>query len=415
MRKLSLVTAVSSAIFLILASPDSSAKTSFGGIIFLDSYGVDRNSANNSGGRLPGAAATADSFSSGRIELPNITRLRASWSNEDDVGMFIELGIGGASGATSVSTRQAYGTYRISDRWQILAGHTTSPFSPLFPNQLLGNNAPTSASRAQPAVGGGHNTGKGYGDFDGGRNPQLRFTYLLPSQNGAIAIAFLDPNQGASLSLPGEFSTPPQREGFLPRVDVGGAFAFYNFRVFPGFSYQHQSYNGVASPAEDSVTTWAASLALQTGRGPFEISGEFNFGQNWKNSSYSLGNSAASLRGGAIVAAQINNSDINDSDNYSYWIDAGWKMTTKNTSNTLHFVYGQMQSDPDGAIISANQGRVRSTMYGISWPIELPWIARGMTIRPEAFVYDEGSLAGASGKVDFGREIIAGVQLQYTF
>lgn len=414
MRKQMLVAAVLTATMLTLSSTDSFAKTSFGGIIFLDSYGVDRNVANNSGGRPVAGAPTADSFSSGRIELPNISRLRASWSNEDNVGMFIELGVGGASGATSVSTRQAYGTYLISDRWQILAGHTTSPFSPLFPNQLLGNNAPSSASKTQPAIGGGHNTGKGYGDFDGGRNPQLRFTYLLPSQNGAIAIAFLDPNQGVALNLPGEFPTPPQREGFLPRVDVGGAFAFYNFRIFPGFSYQRQSYNGTTSRSENSVTTWAASLALQTGRGAFEVSGEINFGQNWRNSSYSLGSSAATIRSGAIVTTQLGNSDIRSTDNYSYWIDAGWKMTTKNTSNVLHLVYGQMQSDPGGAL-GAGGGRVRSAMYGVSWPIDLPWIARGMTIRPEAFVYDEGGSTGALGKVDFGREIIAGVQLQYTF
>ena len=414
MKHLGRLSMIAVAVVAALAANSASARTTFGGIIYLDSYGISKNSANNSGGVMLGHLAQADSFSAGRIELPNITRLRASWSNEDDVTMFIELGIGGSSGSTNVNTRQAFGTYRITDRWQILAGQTTSPFSPLFPNQLLGNNAPASASRSVAGIGGSHNTGKGYGDFDGGRNPQLRFTYLLPSNNGALAVALLDPNQGTGLDLPGDFVVKPQRDSFIPRIDVGAALVFSNYRLFPGFTYQRQSYNAVSSGSEDDVTSWAGSLGLQTAVGAFEFSGEFNIGENWRNSSFSLGNSIAANRSGASVRVDNALATIENSKNMSYWVDAGWRMTTKNTSSVLHFVYGKMES----RLRENNSlGRVEyeSTMIGLSWPIDLPWTARGLTVRPEVFLYDEGDSTNNFGKVDFGREILAGVQLQYTF
>ena len=43
------------------------------------------------------------------MELPTITRLRAKWSNEDRVGMYLELGMGGGSGGAGVFLRHAYG------------------------------------------------------------------------------------------------------------------------------------------------------------------------------------------------------------------------------------------------------------------------------------------------------------------
>lgn len=398
----------------MLFSADALARSTFGGIIYTDVYSINKDSNNNSGGVPSGGTADAASFDATRFELPNITRLRASWTNEDDLGMYIELGIGGASGATGVSTRQAYGTYKFSDRWQILVGQSTSPVSPLFPEQLLGNNAPSSASSSPASIGGGHNTGKGYGDFDGGRNPQVRMTYSFPSQRGAVAIALLDPNQGRNLTLPGALPTAPARDAKLPRVDVGAAFRFYNVRVFPGVSYQKQSYNGVADGSEDGLDTWVASLGLQSGTGPFEFSAEYNTGRNWRNASYSLGNSSATLDSGAAAYLDSGRTRIADSDNQSYWVDLGWRMTTKNTSSTLHLVYGEATSEVDSGPLSVRSDS-RSKMLGLSWPIETPWIARGLTVRPEVYLYDEGRSTVGGTEIDFGEELLAGVQMQFTF
>lgn len=402
-----------------LASP-APASSTFGGIVFTDVYNMKKTAANNSGGVTNGSSADADSSTATRVELPNITRIRASWSNEDDVGMYVELGLGGNSGTTGVSTRHAYGTYRFTDRWQILAGHSSSPFSPLFPNQLIGNSASGSASgnagfgsiATTDRIGGNHNVGKGYGELDSGRSPQVRFTYAFPNQRGAVAIAILDANSGGSTVSPSaSTSTTPARDSSLPRIDIGGAFNLYDVRVFPGLSYQKSTYNGVSAGSDDSVTTWAASFGLQTGKGPFEISAEINHGRNWRNAGYSLGNSAAALGSGAYTYA--GNTRIGDTDSTSYWVDLGWRITTANTQSVIHLVYGAMRSkSADPASLDFNH---KSTMLGVSWPIDLPWIARGFTIRPEIFTYDEGKSRQGSSTVDYGKETIVGVQLQFTF
>lgn len=397
-----------------LHSADALAKSTFGGIIYTDVYSINKDSNNNSGGVTAGGAADAASFSATRFELPNITRLRASWTNEDDLGMYIEFGVGGASGTSGVNTRQAYGTYKFNDRWQILVGQSTSPVSPLFPEQLIGNNAPSSASSSPASVGGGHNTGKGYGDFDGNRNPQVRLTYSFPNQKGAVAVALMDPNQGRNVSLPGALPTAPARDAKLPRVDVGAAFNFYDVRVFPGFSYQKQSYNGVASGNEDSLDTWVASVGVQTGKGPFEISAEYNTGRNWRNASYSLGNSSATLGSGAATYLDGGRTRVVDSSNQSYWVDLGWRFTTKNTSSTLHLVYGEATSEVDEGPLSVRSDN-KSKMIGVSWPIETPWLARGLTVRPEVYLYDEGKSRIGGSEIDFGDEVLAGVQMQFTF
>ncbi len=403
---------------IVLAAPfvtgEAFARSTFGGIVYTDVYSINKDKNNNSGGVASGSTADAASFGASRIELPNITRLRASWTNEDDLGLYVEFGIGGASGTSGVNTRQAYGTYKINDRWQVLAGQTSSPFSPLFPEQLIGNNAPASASSSPASIGGGHNTGKGYGDFDGNRNPQVRLTYSFPNQKGAVAVAIMDANQGRNLTLPGALSTAPARDGKLPRIDIGAAFNFYDVRIFPGFSYQKQSYNGVAATSDDGLDTWAGSIGVQTGKGPFEFSAEYNAGRNWRNASYSLGNSAATLGSGAATYVAGGRTQIADSKNQSYWVDLGWRMTTKNTSSTLHLVYGEASSEISDGPVSVRSDN-KSKMVGLSWPIETPWMARGLTIRPEVYLYDEGTSTIGASKVDFGEEVIAGVQMQFTF
>nr|MBA3487166.1 hypothetical protein [Lysobacter sp.] len=105
---------------------------------------------------------------------------------------------------------------------------------------------------------------------------------------------------------------------------------------------------------------------------------------------------------------------IADSNNQSYWVDLGWRMTTKNTSSTLHLIYGEATSEVDEGPLSVRSDNT-SKMIGLSWPIETPWIARGLTVRPEIYMYDEGKSRIGSTQVDFGNEVLAGVQMQFTF
>jgi hypothetical protein len=133
--KKSATTAV--AIMFITVTP-ALAKSTLGGIIFTDFYVLsqDKESRVDSTGN-----PNAESRTVSHVEVPNMSRLRARWSNEDKVGMYTELGLGGSQGSTGVKLRHAYGTWDISQTWQLMGGHSTSPFSPLFPSQTIGNNA----------------------------------------------------------------------------------------------------------------------------------------------------------------------------------------------------------------------------------------------------------------------------------
>lgn len=419
---------LATAISLLFASlcTSAAADTTFGGIIFTDSYYVAKNAANNSSGIAGGTVPKAYELNASRIDVPNISRLRMNWTNEDSLGMYIELGLGGGSGATGVGVRHAYGTYQITTQWQVLVGHSSSPLSPLFPSQLIGNSAAGSA--VAPAafgsigsgdrIGGSHNVGKGYGDLDSGRSPQVRFTYALPNQHGAIAIAVLDANQGTALSgrIEPATGTPAARGGKLPRIDIGAAYNLYGIRIFPGISFQQQSYSGVRADSDRKVRSSAASLGVQTGTGAFEFSAEINAGRNWRNAAYSIGSSAAALGSGAssAVTPGMAGSRVTDTDSVSYWADLGWRLSTVNTKSVLHLVVGEMKSEADGAAPGLNF-KHKSSMVGLSWPIDLPEKARGLTIRPEVFMYKEGRSVQGASVVDYGKELVAGVQLQYTF
>lgn len=387
---------ISSAVCLVLAGGAGSAlaKSTLGGIIFTDFYVQSLDSD---------ASPTGDDLTRTKIELPNMARLRGKWTNEDDVTMYIEYGFGGSSAASGTNLRHAWGKWDFSTTGQLMAGHTSSPFSPLFPSQTIGNNASES-----------HNVGKGYGEVSSGRAPQVRYTYKFLNKRGALAIALLDPNRKDNIDndIGGEKSST------LPRIDIGMAYRSYNWQFFPGIFYQKSEYDG-QDIGEDSVTSWGASFGAKGGSGSWVFSGEINAGQNMRNANLSIGGSAASLAGGAYLYQDNTGlTRIADTDNFSGWIDVGYKFQSGEVKGTVHVVAGHMESDRSDSGNSLIDLKYTSTMFGISVPIDLPRVAKGFRVRPEVFYYDNDNDNGLDmdGVIQKdGREIIAGVQLQYTF
>jgi len=361
------------------------AKSTIGGIVFTNAY-VERIDDGN------------ESFNRTTIDLANNSRLRIRWTNEDNVGMYIESGIG-----DSVRLRHAYGTWDISDRWQILAGQTSTPFAPLEPQVAMVNNS-----------------GQSVGSVSPGRQSQVRFTYKFPNRRGAFAFAFLDPNTGETLSV--DDTDIGEKSSILPRIDIGAAYNAFNWQIFPGAFIHQQEYDRLnVDDVDDSLTIWGASLGARRGFGPFVLAAEFGVGQNWGNTQMSQSGSPAGDNAGAIVYDNNGNLSIADSDNQNFWIDLGYRFNSKQTQGSIHLVVGQSNSEVD------NLGDdYSSSMIGISAPIDLPWIARGFRIRPELFLFDYGddnttSFADpATGErflveLDSGSQTIVGVQLQYTF
>jgi hypothetical protein len=277
-----------------------------------------------------------------------------------------------------------------------MAGHSTTPFSPLFPSQAIGNNAVES-----------HNVGKGYGEVSSGRAPQIRYTYKFLNSRGAVAIALLDPNRNDEI----DEEIGGVKAAKVPRIDIGLAYRAFNWQVFPSLFYQSRQYDGVALQ-DDEVDSWGASFGLRGGQAQFLFSGEVNVGQNMRNANLGIGQSAASVGGGTFTftdnAGQIRLGDV---DNLGWWFDLGYKFTIKELQGVVHVIVGEMSSERsrgDGA-------EVESRMIGVSVPIDLPWIAKGFRVRFEAFAYENDNHGHDVITRKDGTEVISGIQLQYTF
>jgi porin-like protein len=369
------------ALLLVAFTVPAMAKVKIGGIIFTDFYYLDRDRENSQ------AWGTGnDPYQVTTIQVPNITRLNARWTNEDNVGMFIELGIGQSSGAVDLNTsngvslRHAYGWWDVNPNFQIMAGKSTTPFSPLNPSQMIGTRS-----------GSVNIIGVGYGNLYAGRFAQVRGTFKF-GKMGRVALALVDPNGTIRIAptgflnfYPGDqwgavLGTDYQNNSKIPRFDLGVPLYFGPVSIYPSFMYQYRSVD-VINPAlsryDNSMHVYAGSLGVKAGFGPFAITAEGQWGKNWGNTRTLIGTSAPAL----IAAAQLNpvSGVINDATSYGYWIDASYKIGPV----TPHVMFGQMNSSVDAYnALQARQAELdgTSTFWGFSVPIDL---AKGFRIRPE--------------------------------
>jgi len=400
------------ALLLVAFSVPAMAKVKVGGIIFTDFYYVDRNKENSIAW-----GQGADDYQVTTIQVPNITRLYARWTNEDNVGMYIEFGIGEATGggedlnsSNTVGLRHAYGWWDVNPNFTIMAGKSTTPFSPLNPSQLLGTS-----SKSINII------GLGYGDFYSGRFAQVRGTFKF-GKMGRVELALVDPNGGARFSQqaliknfnnfwPPELygavlSTDFQNNTKLPRFDLSVPLYFGPIAIYPGFLYQYRTVdvlNPNYSRFDDSLHTYIGTLGVKGGFGPFGFAAEGNWGRNVGSTRMSIGTSAP-----ASIASALPNPDgkINNATTYSYWFDVWYKIGPV----TPHAMFGQMHSNVD---FDYQELDATSTMWGFSIPIDL---AKGFRLRPEIMFYDDGELQyGGNDYLDFGKYAIYGVQFQITF
>jgi hypothetical protein len=400
------------ALLLVAFTVPAMAKVKIGGIIFTDFYYLDRDRENSQAW-----GTGADPYQVTTIQVPSITRLNARWTNEDNVGMFIELGLGQSPSGIDLNTsngvtlRHAYGWWDVNPSFTIMAGKSTTPFSPLNPSQLIGTNS-----------GSLNIIGVGYGDMYSGRFAQVRGTFKM-GKIGRVELALVDPNGGARYNnqfltyFPIEYQGAVLTQDYqtntkLPRFDLSVPLYFGPIALYPGFLYQYRSVdilNPVYSNYDDSLTTYIGTLGVKGGFGPFGFAMEGNWGKNVGNTRMLIGTS-----GPALIASAIANQNgtTQDSTTYSYWFDVWYKLGPV----TPHVMFGQMKSSIDNAeLIAGNFGELdaASTMWGFSIPIDL---AKGFRVRPELMWYDDGDIQVAGNdEAKLGKYAIYGVQFQITF
>jgi len=398
------------ALLLVAFSVPAMADVKIGGIIFTDFYYLDRDKEN---ALYRSVGNGTESFSNTAIQLPNITRLYARWTNEDNVGMYIEFGLGQNTGDTirqggkytaidadsAATLRHAYGWWDVNPMFQIMAGKSTTPFSPLNPSQLLGTRS-----------GSVNIIGVGYGDYYSGRFTQVRGTFKF-NKIARLEIALVDPNGTAAAGSYGPWQGAEgidyQTSTTIPRIDISVPIYLGPVHLYPGFLYQRRSVDilgGLNSGVDDNIDTYIGSLGFKFGYGPFGLEGEGQWGKNWGNTRSLIGVTPSVMYSGARL---MSNGEIEDAETYSFWVDLYYKIGPV----TPHLIYGQQKSK-----VKENVGladiEARTQMYGLSVPIDL---ARGFRIRPELMWYDDGDATVGGTYNDYGKYMLAGVQFQITF
>ena len=398
------------ALLLVAFSVPAMADVKIGGIIFTDFYYLDRDKENALYRRVGNGT---ESFSNTAIQLPNITRLYARWTNEDNVGMYIEFGLGQNTGDTirqggqytaidadtAAGIRHAYGWWDVNPMFQIMVGKSTTPFSPLNPSQLLGTRS-----------GSVNIIGVGYGDYYSGRFTQVRGTFKF-NKIARLEIALVDPNGTAVAGSYGPWQGLEGRDyqtsTTIPRIDISVPIYLGPVHLYPGFLYQRRSVDilgGLNSGVDDNIETYIGSLGFKFGYGPFSLEGEGQWGKNWGNTRSLIGVSPSVMYSGARL---MRNGQIEDAETYSFWVDLSYKFGPL----TPHVIYGQQKSKVKEDVGLADI-EARTQMYGVSVPIDL---AKGFRIRPELMWYDDGDATVGGRYEDYGKYMIAGVQFQITF
>jgi len=388
-------------LLLVVFTMPAMAKVKIGGIVFTDFYYLDRDKANSQAKKLGG-----DPYTATTIQIPNITRLYGRWTNEDNVGMYIEFGIGQGGGAVedsksdndvSVVVRHVYGWWDVNPQFQIMAGHTTTPFSPLNPSQLLGFRS-----------GSANVIGAGYGEFYSGRFAQIRGTFKF-GKVARLAVALVDQNGGGSFGpWYGVRNTDYQTNSKIPRIDVGVPIYAGPVHIYPSFFYQYRTVDRLTvlnNGVDNSLNSWGGSLGAKAGFGPFGISLEGQYGKNWGNTRGFIGASPSA----GLAAASINTitNKINDAETYGFWVDLSYKFGPI----TPHVMYGQQKTKNENNLGRENEALTQ--MVGFSVPIDL---AKGFRLRPEIMWYDDGDTkTDGSASVNNGKYAIYGVQFQITF
>ena len=370
------------AALLVAFTVPAMAKTYIGGIVFMQVYYYDEERTTEEG-----YTRAEDDFSAVYWDLMGVSRFKVRLTNEDNVGLFFEVGTGyEVIGKNTVYLRHLYGWWDITPNFRLIVGQTTLPFSVLYPDTIVGLDFA------------GKTVGIGYGEYDGTkRAPQVRFQWKL-NDMGFVRLAFIDPHTIDSPFDPDPAATSMDNDTKLPWIGLGVPLYFGAVKIYPSVFYQKQTFDDVASGSDDTVTSWGAALGVKFGFGPLMVAAEVTVGDNWAWS--------ASGANEAVTPYVTPAGDVEDAEAVGWWVDVSFKLG----KITPHLIYGKLTSevDPSGTLNDLETDR---TMYGITARIPL---AKGFMIRPEIMIYDrEDEVAGVD--VDYGKETVAGLTFQITF
>jgi hypothetical protein len=313
----------------------------------------------------------------------------------------IELGLGqgGDGGDTNVSTRRAFGVWKISDLVSLKVGKDFSPVTDFVSNQWFDADGDL----------------YGEGNFYGRRPAGLTLTIgdfelaaLTPTYGGDI-------NTGSNTAANGiNYAVGGDPDSYIPRFEAAYQLklgAGY-IRPFGGFQFYTVDQTGIAgSNVTDDIDVWSWALGISTkwNIGAVSVGGQLSYGMNqgsvqgWDTGSNARSSSQPYLKAGL--------DDVSDVYTLQALLVAGLKLT-----DTLRFEagFGYRQDNPDGAGPVAGQSPLNGHKdeVWVAYLQALITMAPGVYLAPEVGYYD---FMDAPNGNDQGHQWYAGAKWQIDF
>jgi hypothetical protein len=352
MKKLIVVLAV-----LMFAVPALAADWSFYGSQRIGTWYTEREYPGNS------SAYGGNDDAATQMYFQGNSRLGAKVKADKVTGQIeLALGTGGDGGDTAVSTRRAYGVWKVSDFTSFKVGKDYSPTTDFISNQWFNAD----------------NDLLGEGNFYGRRPAGL--TLIL----GNFELAALVPTYGADLNTTANGvngatgATDP--DSYIPRFEASymAKLGAGYIKPFGGFQYYTVKPGGSAVLTDDvDVWSWVAGLSTSWNIGAFTVGGQLSYGMNEGNvQGWSTGSNARTVSSAYLDGGD----DIKDVYTLQALLVAALKFT-----DTLRFEagFGFRQDNADGA-----PGFSQKDELWVTYLQALITMAPGVYLAPEVGYYD---------------------------
>jgi len=311
--------------------------------------------------------------------------LSAKFTSKDKAqGAYVELGIGSSSGlgSNTISTRHAYGWYKIGN-CTLIAGHTDNLFggaywgtqklmAEKFDGDILGWGKAWAPRRAQVQL-----------QYEASKSIMLMFALARPRADGS----------------PSNISTSGMDKYYtVPQIEVAAQFKFANFSITPSAGWYRAEFKKVASGYDDKVDSWGLILPAKLVFGAFDALLEIHYGQNTNNlwSSYSEG-----------VAYMKSSGSLEDTKNVGGFVQLGYHVGPSHI--TAGFGYESFTNDAWKSDAGYKDDNMIRKLFWVSVPTK---VGQNLWLYPEFDYYDYDQTAN---DVDRGNEWVLGLLFRFLF
>jgi hypothetical protein len=305
-------------------------------------------------------------------------------SKDKSQGAMVELGVGSGSalGSNTISTRHAYGWYKVGN-CTLTVGHT---------DNWVGNTF-WGAQKLQAETHSGDILG--WGKAWAPRRAQVQLKYAA----GKMATLMFALARPAKDGTPTNASTAGMDKYYqIPQLEVAVQLKGKTWAVIPSAVWYQARFDKTPSGYDDTVTSWGLILPFNVAFGAFSVMGEIHYGQNPNNIWSGYGEGTAYMKASGSVE---------DSKNVGGFLQLGYKVG----KSTIHVGAGMESFTNDAWKSDAGykDDNVTRKMYWISVPTK---IGQNLWLYPEFDYYDYDQNLN---DVDKGNEWVLGLLFRFLF